>query len=261
MKTALGVLCAGLLAAAASSCARHTQAPPAASIATLDLSHQRLVIPIDVYYPREAEAPHPVVIDLHGCSGIIAARRDGWVERLNRWGYAVIKMDSFTPRGDANICDETLKISPLHRLNDLAGAIAYAVKDAKLDGGRVFAMGMSHGATTVMLAHRQARDIFRRLKGIVAYYPYCVAHLHRLVADTIILIGENDDWTPAEYCRGMQVDDRRGYALERVFYPGAWHSFDVPGADGLYYGHRLRYDRAAAEDSFARVREFLRTRL
>ena len=258
MQKLITVLVAVLVVCAVSSCAMATQSSKQAFITTLDLSHKLSRIPIDVYYPSAGDAPYPIVIDMHGCSGIIPARRDGWVNRLNRWGYAVIKVDSFTPRGDNNICDDLLKISPLHRLNDIAGAMDYIAQNQRLDTANVFIMGMSHGGTTVLLSNYQPRDVFRQLRGIIAYYPYCIEELPVLVANTLIVIGEDDDWTPAAYCQRMKIRDRGEYDLQLVVYPNTWHSFDVPGTDQIYHGYQLRHNPVAAKDSFKRVREFLR---
>ena len=211
---------------------------------------------MDIYRPP-TEAPYPVVIDMHGCSGIVESRKNLWIERMRDWGYALIKVDSFTPRGDDNVCDEVLKISPFDRLDDIEHAISHVLANDEFDPDNIFLMGMSHGATTALLAHRYPRPLFHKLNGVIAFYPYCVSRIPSLLSDTLILIGERDDWTPAEYCLNMVVKDTKDYDLDIVVYPDAYHSFDVPSARGVYYGHTLRYDEAAAEDSGRRVRAFL----
>ena len=230
------------------------------SIIPIDDSTNTAHLAGQVFYPAGQPEPYPVVIDMHGCSGIIESRLIDWVARLNRWGYAVIKPDSFNPRGDDNICDDLLKISPLHRLADLAGAIDYVLADQRLDSSNIFAMGMSHGATTVLLANYKPKSNFSYIKGIIAYYPYCIESMPKLIADTLILIGEDDDWTPAEYCRRMPIADKKGHSFEVIVYPNAVHSFDVQQAEQTYLGHRLMYDPKVAQDSFNKVDEFLRQR-
>lgn len=217
-------------------------------------------IPITVDYPQDKSSPYPLVIDMHGCSGIIPVRQKDWVQRLNQWGYAVIKPDSFTARGARNICDDVFKVSPLHRLNDLSAAIAYALNDKKIDAQNIFVMGMSHGGTTVLLTHYRYHKYFEHIKGVIAYYPYCIELLPHLIADTLILIGAKDDWTPAAYCQNMVVADKKDHHFELVVYPNAFHSFDVRGAGGVFHGHRLGYDYQYANDSFVRVKSFLAAR-
>lgn len=208
-------------------------------------------------YRPNTPPPHPVVIDLHGCSGVVRSRNSLWVKHLNEWGYAVLKPDSFNPRGDGNICDDTLKISPMQRLADVESTIRYILNTEDFDANNITLMGMSHGGSTAMMVHHQPRPLFSKLNGIIAFYPYCLESVPPLIADTLILIGELDDWTPADYCKQMIVLDKNEYTLELVVYPDAYHSFDVPSADGTYYGHRLSYHKEATADSIKRVKTFL----
>ncbi|MBC6413350.1 MAG: dienelactone hydrolase family protein [Chromatiales bacterium] len=226
------------------------------SLTSLDINRQTIQLKIDVYRPS-APAPYPVVIDMHGCSGVVASRQQLWVERLRAWGYALIKTDGFSPRGDSNICDDTLKISPFERLADIESIINYILASDEFDHRNIFLMGMSHGATTALLTHHYPRPLFDKLGGTIAFYPYCSGRIPALLNDTLILIGGRDDWTPAEYCTQTVVTTAGDYELDIVVYPDAYHSFDVPSARGFYYGHFLLYDKAAATDSGRRVRDFL----
>ena len=43
----------------------------------------------------------------------------------------------------------------------------------------------------------------------------------------LILVGENDDWTPAEPCRKLtEISKQAAYPVTLKVYPGAHHSFD-----------------------------------
>jgi len=79
-----------------------------------------------------------------------------------------------------------------------------------------------------------------------------------------VLIGEADDWTPAERCREMIKQARRdGAVIALTVYPGAYHAFDVaqlkPGMRVL--GHWVEYDEAAARDAAQKLRAFLAANL
>ena len=51
--------------------------------------------------------------------------------------------------------------------------------------------------------------------------------MYKPVAPLLILIGESDDWTPAEPCRKLtEIARQAGYPVSIKVYPGAHHSFD-----------------------------------
>jgi dienelactone hydrolase len=71
----------------------------------------------------------------------------------------------------------------------------------------------------------------------VALYPGCATPAGKLIGDSsgvyrslaplLILIGEQDDWTPAEPCRRLaEGASKAGYPVAIKTYPGALHSFD-----------------------------------
>ncbi len=213
----------------------------------------------DLYLPAGA-GPHPIVIDLHGCGGIWEARNRVWLPQLTGAGFAVLQVDSLTPRGVANVCGDVFRVSPMTRSMDAAAALHWVMRDGRFDRDGVFLAGASHGATAALLTQLHAASPFSRLKGVIAFYPYCYDVLPVLNADLLVLIGDRDDWTPAARCRDMRIGDRAGHVYELVVYPGAHHSFDVPGLDLSYFGHRVKYNAVAAQDSVRRVMRFLNMR-
>jgi dienelactone hydrolase len=127
--------------------------------------------------------------------------------------------------------------------------------------GRSGIIGHSHGGSTAMRSLQRPFDLRSRgLRGGVAYYPGCAPAFNAAVdLPLLILIGDKDDWTPADACRRLKPD--RPDLVEIVYYPNAFHSFDaqardrtVPGAQGKT--HRLAYDPVAAPDAEARTRAF-----
>lgn len=214
----------------------------------------------NLYLPTGA-GPHPVVIDLHGCNGVWEARNRVWLPLFLDAGFAVFQVDSLTRRGVTNICGDVFRVPPMTRSIDAANALRWIVRDGRFRRDGVFLIGMSHGATTSLLTQLSRNSVFSDLKGVVAFYPYCYDALPVLNADLLVLVGERDDWTPAARCREMRIGDRAGHTYELVVYPGAYHSFDVPGQDSVYFGHRVGYNKAAAEDSVRRVMRFLKERI
>lgn len=247
-------LLAGFLAGLITGCA---VLPPSSTVA---FAGDSAPVHGHLYLPRSA-GPHPVVIDLHGCNGIWRARNRLWLPRLLDAGFAVFQIDSLTLRGVTNICADGFRVAPMTRGMDTASALRWILRDERFRRDAVFLIGMSHGGTTSLLTQLGSHSVFSNLKGVVAFYPYCYDVLPVLNADLLVLVGEHDDWTPAARCRDMRIGDRAGHSYELVVYPGAHHSFDVPGRDGVYFGHRIRYDKAASDDSIRRVMSFLKDRI
>jgi dienelactone hydrolase len=80
--------------------------------------------------------------------------------------------------------------------------------------------------------------------------------------DVLILIGKDDDWTPADLCIktvAARANQARPPAIK--VYPGAVHSFDRGGLPRPYLGHMVGGNAEAAADSFAMTKAFLDARL
>jgi dienelactone hydrolase len=208
----------------------------------------------------EGSGPFPAVVIMHDCSGL-GPRSSGaprrWGEELQKQGYVVAIPDSFTTRGHASgVCTDPSPsrndVSPFRRVNDAYAALAYVRGFPYVDGGHVGIMGGSHGGLTTLaslVAPEGPQDPLAQEKrngfaAAVALYPGCGVGLgswrlsrvgsrvefsgvYKPIAPLLILVGEKDDWTPAQPCRKM-VDgaQKGGYPVTIKIYPGAHHSFD-----------------------------------
>jgi dienelactone hydrolase len=96
----------------------------------------------------------------------------------------------------------------------------------------------------------------------VAFYPGCDPPGSPLETDTLILIGDADDWTPAARCaRWRDMVQPNGHVLQMKVYPGAVHAFDGFAPLHVFGGHHVGRDPAAAADAVAETRAFLAGRL
>lgn len=202
---------------------------------------------------------YPVAIGLHGCGGVYEPYVEQWRKMLAKRGVGLIVLDSFSPRDEDSVCDDVFRISPTERVLDVLALLEYLDATPMFSRHPLFLLGASHGGTTTLLASLHPDPLFRRLRGMVAYYPWCLDYLPRINTDLLVLIGSADDWTPAERCRDMRVEPR-GKDYELVIYRDATHSFDVNGVNMMYQGHRLSYHPAASRDSRRRVLEFISRR-
>jgi dienelactone hydrolase len=215
-----------------------------------------------LYRPSGGE-PVPAIVLAHPCNGV-SEHTKGWGRLLASWGYVVLAPDSFGPRGERNVCGRSQAVTGQMRVADVAGALDYLNAQPFVRRNDIGLIGHSHGGWTVMRSVQANFALAQHgLKAAVAYYPFCAAQYDRNVSvPLLILIGDKDDWTPAENCRRLQA---AGFArpdlVEAVYYPNATHSFDanardrvVTVADGK--SHHLTYDPVAAPDAEARTKAF-----
>jgi dienelactone hydrolase len=220
-------------------------------------------IPATMLKP-EGPGPFPAVVIMHDCSGL-GPRSSGapirWARELVEKGYVILMPDSFTARGHAggvctNASPNRNDVAPPRRALDAYVALAYLRTLPYVDGSRIGIMGGSHGGSTTLatvVAPEQEKEPLAQEKrtgfaAAVALYPNCAARLggwravrqaggsgpitnyvgvYKPVTPLLILIGENDDWTPAEPCRKLtEIARGAGYPVSIKVYAGAHHGFD-----------------------------------
>jgi dienelactone hydrolase len=190
----------------------------------------------------QGSGPFPAVVVMHGCDGVNANIRT-WAQRLVGWGYAALIVDSFRARGLSNVCNRGAMLPASVRAGDAIAAKNYLRSLPNIAKGRIGLIGFSHGGWAALAASSS-------FSAVVAYYPLCSG---RVPANTLVLIGSADDWTPSQRCSG-------GGANLKV-YSGATHAFDAARGDRTYLGHHMAYDASAATDAEDRTRRFLASRL
>jgi dienelactone hydrolase len=212
--------------------------------------------PIQGYLTRPKGAgPFPAVVLLHTCLGL-PAERSSMGARIATWGYVALFVDDFATRGLKETCAVDFK----QALPDADGALAYLRRLSYADPDKIAVVGFSQGGdTTLKIASRGTGGF----KAAAAFYPPC-ANLAgaALGIPTLILVGANDEVTPATDC--AELAKRQAPGMVRfVVYPGAAHAFDLPefGAGRKVMGMPLAYDHSAATRSWTELRGFLATRL
>ena len=207
---------------------------------------------------------HPAVVVLHGCNGVGRHERL-WGRQLAEWGYLALIVDSFHPRNTTTVCNQGMLIPPRLQAADAFMAAQYLRSRPDVRSDRIGVIGFSHGGWAVLKAVQAG---LARPAGIpafaaaVAFYPGCDPPVAVLETDTLILIGEADDWSPVGRCRRwVELVQRNGHTLRLKTYPGALHSFDAPSMPHFFAGHYVGRDPAAAADALVETRAFLDLRL
>jgi dienelactone hydrolase len=201
---------------------------------------------------------------LHGCDGIGPHYRS-WARQLASWGYVVLQVDSFGPRNFKTVCNRGREVPPELRARDALTAADYLRTRPDVQADRIGVMGFSHGGWTVLksvLADDAGVKVQRPFAAAVAFYPGCEMPRSELVTDTLILIGDADDWTPARQCeRWRNAVEKSSHTVDMVVYPGAVHGFDAARPVHAFAGHMVGRDPAAAEDAVSRTQAFFAQRL
>ena len=221
-------------------------------------------------YLRQTKSPGPssAVVLLHSCNGNWRRLDERWGKRIASWGYVTLTVDSFGPRGIENTCDSG---APVELASDAYRALRFLVQQPFVDPARVVALGFSQGGWLALTSVERGaveRASPNKFRAAIAFYPPCGGFKDDMTVPTLILIGERDDWTPADECRNM-VDGRDSWGISRqkgqgvpirlVVYPDAYHAFDVPSLQTSvqYFGHRLEFNQPATDRSIDAVHQFL----
>ncbi len=211
------------------------------------------------------------MILLHGCSGI-GPNIVAWAQWLQSEGYAALVLDSFAGRGLKRLCGDSSPLTGRARAHDVWAAARYLRSLPDVDGGRIGAIGWSHGGWTVLWAS-SLEDWYPdvTVKALVAFYPGCGDFgFYRSSIPMLMLLGGKDNWTPAERCQLVaDVAKGNGKNVTALLYPTAQHAFDSAGLVGQVYvadarrgaGATIQYNPEAHADAEKQVRRFLQSYL
>jgi dienelactone hydrolase len=212
----------------------------------------------ELYIPA-GSGPFSAVVVLHGCDGVGPHYR-AWARQLRDWGYAAMLVNSFGPRGVSNVCNHPMIVPPLVQAQDAFAAAEYLRGLANIRADRIGVIGFSHGGWAVLkvvLVDTVRQDRAIPFVAAVAFYPGCQPPGSAVATDTLILIGDADDWSSPVACRDWYDHAQRaGHEVRLKVYPGALHGFDAWHLPSYYAGHYTGRDPAAAADATTETREF-----
>jgi dienelactone hydrolase len=199
-----------------------------------------------LYKPKGA-GPFPAVVVLHGCTGLMQGDSvhplyGAWGERLSSRGFVALLPDSMGSRGHGDLCAfqpaNERPVQPGREMpRDAYGALAYlrTLPDVQANNVAIFAQSFGAIATMFAIASDVApRGTTSDFKAAVLFYPACAVFLKREPKwaprmSTLLLMGEDDNWTPAAPCKELFARLKGGpVAVEAHYYKGAYHAFDNP---------------------------------
>jgi dienelactone hydrolase len=238
--------------------------------------------------------PHPAVVMLHGRAGPYSAnvstdctlvarsvnsacnatslskRHAMWGEYWAQRGYLALLVDSFGPRGkahgfgrfthgDADRDDVNEKtVRPL----DAEGALAWLRTRNDVVAGNIFLQGWSSGGSTLLnVIYRQGMQT-AGFRAALAFYPGCgkEALLEPAIVTAVpvtLFLGSDDEEVSPDICRHVAERSRNaGSPIDIVWYDGATHDFDDPGASR----QSIPGNRAASSDALQRAIALIQAR-
>jgi dienelactone hydrolase len=224
----------------------------------------------------------PALVLLHGCggpygrSGQLSDRMRDYAALLNAQGAHALVLDSLTPRGERELCNQKIgarRITQANRRLDALAALAWLAQRGGVDPQRLGLLGWSNGGSTVLAAintrHPAVAAAAPKAAFAVAFYPGCEAELQRGFdsrTPLLMLVGEADDWTLAAHCHDL-ARSAAGPKPEIETYAGAHHGFDsrspvrwlkdVPNGVRPGQGVHVGGDAAARKASRERLLQFV----
>lgn len=208
----------------------------------------------------KGKGPFAAVLVIHPGGGVSRTTLD-YGRRLREWGYAALVIDSYGSRNIRSTGDVGTRQGTRYQLADLYGALSWLAQRPDIDKQRIAAIGFSRGGQTTLsaIAAEESlpgylRDGLRRPGKValgVGIFASCIdVDDLRIEGKLLMLVGDRDRERNVECARELVAKARAaGLAADAKVYPGAKHSYTLRNGTGD--------DRAAAEDSLVRTREFL----
>ena len=276
-----------LACSSAAAVAQIAQAAQSVQVPSLDAPSGTAVVLPGHWFAAAGTVQAPAMVLMHGCGGAfdgrgrLASRYTELAAGLNALGIHVLVTDSFTPRGEKELCTQRLgqrQVTQLQRRRDALGALQWLAAQPGVDRLRLGLLGWSNGGSTVLAAlnrrHVEVAAAPVRPSLAVAFYPGCEAELQRgfePTAPLLMLLAELDDWTPAAPCKALSLGTQTsptGHAVQWESYAGAYHGFDgtaplrlrrdVPGGVNPGQGVHVGAEPTARAAAALRLEQFLR---
>jgi dienelactone hydrolase len=177
----------------------------------------------------------PAMVISHGSGGIMEARELWWADQLTRMGIAAFVVDSFGPRNVGQTATDQSQLSTAVNVAAALAALKLLATHPRVDPARIGVLGFSKGGQVALYT---ALEPFReaviaddtRFALHVAFYPYCSDwYLSERIsrAPMLLLLGGQDDYTPAAPCRDYAGWFKsKGVDATVIVYPNAYHDFD-----------------------------------
>jgi dienelactone hydrolase len=214
-------------------------------------------------FKPDGAGPHPAVVFVSGCSGFAPSFAPGVYERvaeqLRGQGYMVAFAD-YLGRWNLKNCAGG-SITHADAAKELVKAATWLKSQPSIDPKRIAALGWSYGGGAVLVALDRYTDEQRGFSRAVVYYPDCRSVRPWTTATPVLmLLGAEDDVAPGKPCEASAKKSAAPEAVKIVWYPGAYHAFDVSELPPKTRGPwgTMGYQAEAARAAWEEVQQFLK---
>src|SRR5437870_79244 len=208
------------------------------------------------------EGPRPGVLVVHEWWGLNDYAR-GRAEQLAKLGYLAFAADMY---GEGKVTEHPKKAGEMAskvraNLQDwrkrAAAALDVLTAQPQCDKTKLAAIGYCFGGSTALQLAYSGAD----LKAVVTFHaalPAPKPEEAKQIKPTILVCnGADDKFIPEDAIKAFRdALDKAAVKYEFVSYPGAVHSFTVPGAD-KHNNPGMKYNKSADEDSWKRMTALL----
>ena len=176
---------------------------------------------------------HPLIIALAGSKGW-ANHHYKYLEMYNEMGIATFEINSFKSRNVTSTVGSQITVTTAMMILDSYKALEVLSNHPNINSKKVAITGWSLGGGVALYAGweplRKAINPAQSFIAHLPFYPPCLVeplNLDFTSAPIHILIGELDDWTPADKCVGLvnKLHDS-GADINITVYNESHHSFD-----------------------------------
>ncbi len=175
---------------------------------------------------------YPLIIAVAGSLGWRKHHYD-YLKMYQKNGFATFELNSFKSRNISSTVGSQIEITTAAMILDAYRAFEKLIENPKIDKNKVSITGWSLGGAVALfsgwmpLKNAITNDL--KFSSHLAIYPPCFfdpENTDFTEKPIHILIGELDNWTPAEPCKNFVNKINTNRNVNLTIYPESHHSFD-----------------------------------
>ena len=180
----------------------------------------------------DKEEKYPLIIGVAGSLGWREHHYE-YMEMYQESGFATFELNSFKSRDILSTVGSQVEVTTAAIILDAYSAFAELANHPNIDKNRVSITGWSLGGAVALFSGwkpvMKAIDNDLKFASHLAFYPPCFfdpENTEFTDSPIHILIGELDNWTPAEPCVNFVKKISKNSNVKLTVYPDSHHSFD-----------------------------------